>query len=680
MNSSELTTGLAVICDWQGIIRRVISNELGASTRTRAGQPFPGIIDPKCIDKAMNFITALRTQENVFNWELNVPVGDQLFLLFFAGFAHDGQLYIVGARSRTAMTQLYEEILEKTKQTPVLRTTMKELASQAGNQADWDRELYDEVTRLNNELVNLQRMLVKKLEKSEERHRLLADNSSDLITRLTPENVILYASPVCRHLLGYEPEELIGRSGYEFIHPDDTEKVIDAYKRLAHASEPLTLRYQIHRKDGQYIWFETKSRPVFDGEKVQEIIAVSRDITERKREEVELQTAKEAAEAANSAKSAFLATVSHEIRTPMHGIIGMTDLLMETPLNAEQQEYTKTISDLSQQLSAIINDILDFSKIEAGKIDLNITEFQVPLVVAEIVNLSRCKLDSQRFQFVVDIAADVPSTVRGDDVRLRQVLTNLVSNAVKFTESGKVTLRITKVTADKPIIRFEVIDTGIGIPEEVQPRLFQPFTQADSSTTRKYGGTGLGLAISKRLVELMEGQIGFDSKPGQGSTFWFTVPLEASLTVKKNEEPSTILKNLPARTPAEKMILLVEDNPVNQRLALLQLKKFGIPIHAVTNGREAVEAIKQKAYTLVLMDCQMPEMDGFEATGAIRKMESEQGVHTPIVAMTARAMQGDREECLACGMDDYISKPIKMEDLRRVLDQWFSTMQSDRTS
>ncbi|MZP28158.1 response regulator [Heliobacterium undosum] len=689
MSAVENGNGITLLCDWQGMIMRVNSNRLGFSARIRAGQPFPGIVDRSCTDKALNFLAALRKQGSVFNWELNVPLGDQVLGLYFAGCASEGKMLIAGARTRSTMARLYEEMVDSGSQAPALRSTLKDLAAQTGTQADWDSELYEEVTRLNNELVNLQRVLVKKLEKSEERYRLLAEYASDLISRHTTENIILYASPASRSLLGYEPEEILGRSGYEFLHPEDMDRVGDNLREAMARLEPRLFQYRMRRKEGRYVWFESTVRPVQNMEtgKVQEVIFVTRDMTERKRAEEELHTAKERAETADRAKSAFLATVSHEIRTPLHGIIGMIDLLLDTSLTEEQSDYGRTIGELSRLLSSIINDILDFSKMEAGRIELEAVDYELRTVVNDVVNLLRVRSEQKNLDVTCDIDGEIPRFLRGDPIRLRQVLINLGGNAVKFTEKGKVALRITMASQlgqSDPMngaarfLRFEIHDTGIGITDEVAPRLFQPFSQADMSTARRYGGTGLGLAISKRLVELMGGEIGFQSIPGLGTTFWFTAPLlespsQAAEDSRVQENVDLLLPDLP-----EKRILLVEDNPVNQKLASIQLKKFGLRLLAVSNGREAVEAIRREKYSLILMDCQMPEMDGFEATREIRRIEAEQGGHVPIVAMTARAMRGDREECLACGMDDYISKPIRTADLHRILNHWIFTIDTEK--
>lgn len=404
---------------------------------------------------------------------------------------------------------------------------------------------------------------------------------------------------------------------------------------------------------------------------------------QRHRDEREVAGARDLALEALRLKSEFLAMMSHEIRTPMNTIVGMSELLLESPLNADQREYASSVRHASDVLLTIINDILDFSKIEAGRFTLEPAAFHLGDLIAGTVELLAPTAREKGLGLYLDLGNDVPLELIGDAIRLRQVLINLLSNAIKFTERGEVVVHV-GVEAGAPEaapsdsgrvrIAFAVSDTGIGISPETRARLFQPFMQGDMSITRRYGGTGLGLAISRRLVELMGGEIDVESVEGQGSVFRFAIPIQVQAA--RDAAPDAVKPEPFAPERLRGAVLLAEDNAAIQKLAQLQLQLLGVrEIETVATGRAAVDAIQNAGlddttYLLVLMDCQMPEMDGFAASRAIRDLEQDTGQHLPIVALTAGALEGDRNTCLAAGMDDFIAKPLRLETLRTTLDRW----------
>jgi two-component system, sensor histidine kinase and response regulator len=652
---------------------------------------------------------------------------------------------------------------------------------------------------------------------SEERYRTAIENSNDGIAILKDGRHV-YVNDRYVQIYGFDSkEEVYDTEVYALLHPEDREKIRKrATERVNEGLQGESYEHRGLKKDGSTIYVEVSvARTIYKNEPAG--LAFIRDVNDRKKTEMELKKAKEEAERANSSKSEFLANMSHEIRTPMNAIMGMTGLLLDTDLDEAQMDHLEIIRRSSDALLNIINDILDFSKIEAGKMNLEILDFDLRSSIDEIVALPALSAQKKGIEFIYEIDPNIPSYLKGDPGRLRQIILNLTSNAVKFTDKGEVLLAITHEQEDEDSIKikFSVRDTGIGISKEERDKLFQSFHQVDASTTRKYGGTGLGLVISKRLVGLMGGEIGVDSSPGKGSIFWFTVIMQKQKDVKEEElippedlkgkrflivddnktnlqilqrylekwgficdaawsgemgltlmhaavkakapydvvisdmqmpymdgkELGKMIKEDPALSDTKLImlssrgmrgdsadvkkigfsayltkpirrshlfdclamvfgrknimgkseapvitrhsvsetkkknikILIAEDNIVNQKLALKLMEKFGYKADAVANGEEAVRSLGMIPYDLVLMDVQMPEMDGFQATKIIRDPSSRVINHdVPIIAMTAHAMSGDRKLCLDAGMDNYVAKPINPEELLKTMNTYIS--------
>jgi len=432
----------------------------------------------------------------------------------------------------------------------------------------------------------------------------------------------------------------------------------------------------IEQKLGSGRWLRIAERHTREGGTV----GIRTDITELKQREAalgeseaQLRAMKERAEAANSAKSRFLAAMSHEIRTPMNGLLGILGILRDEAVTPEQRRYVEIAQESGQALLAIVNDILDFSKLEAGKTALEITDFDLVELVESVVALLKPRARDKSLALEVRIGDGIAKSLKGDAGRIRQILLNLAGNAVKFTSEGSVTIIVDELPrqGDKIILRFQCADTGCGIPAERRRELFQEFCQLESNFQNRQGGTGLGLAISKRLVDLMGGAIGLESPEGSGCIFWFVLPLEPGVSLAPPPPVSPPKVRQPERRAegSRARILLAEDNRINQLVVIEMLKRSDFHIDAVANGAEAIEAVSSLPYDLVLMDVQMPEMDGCEASSVIRKLSGPKGT-VPIVALTAYAMQGDRERCLAAGMDDFLTKPIRRNDLLAMIERW----------
>jgi PAS domain S-box-containing protein len=482
----------------------------------------------------------------------------------------------------------------------------------------------------------------------------------------------LYVNNSFTLLTGYEPEDVVGKP-LKLPNGDNinAEAISEIKKAIANRTT-LIVELLDHRKNGEEYWAEINLTPLPCPKtgSYEYFLISKRDITRRKKFERQIIVDMQAAEAATNAKSEFLANMSHELRTPMNGILGLTEILQHMDVPTDVRECVDAIHSSGTSLLGILNDILDLSKIEAGELAIESYSFSTREILKNIRDLSAPAASKKGLIFSIRTGFDIPDHLIGDGKRIQQVIFNLVGNALKFTEDGEVSLFVDWIKKDKKdMLVIEVKDTGIGIPDGFQERLFDKFSQADTSISRKFGGTGLGLAITKHLITMMNGTITFTSSPDLGTSFFVSLPLQEA----RHDVVSESAPPLENRDFSGARILLVEDHPINQMLVLKWLQRLGIKqVDAAPNGFDTLSLLRNNSYDVVLMDCQMPELDGYETTSLIRDTEKQLNIHIPIIAMTANAMLGEREKCLAAGMDDYMSKPLDFKQFRKKITHWLN--------
>ncbi|HLW94303.1 MAG TPA: response regulator [Solirubrobacteraceae bacterium] len=538
--------------------------------------------------------------------------------------------------------------------------------------------------QLEHERVVLQGDLVRlneELRASELKYRLMFESNPQpllVYDRDTYEIVAVNDALVAAY--GYSRDELHSMAVLQLVPAEEAERL---HALLSTNPSGVTLdqtqggtsgAWHHQYKDGTVIEVEATSANLqVDGRDCR--IVLYHNVTDRNRAAAALAAAHDAAVEASNLKSAFLANMSHEIRTPMNGVVGMNELLLGTPLDEEQRVYAEQIGRSSEQMLAMINDVLDISKLETGQLTLEIAPFALQDAIVDSCAAAEVDADLKGLRFDVDVDPDLPQLTRGDANRIRQVLQALLSNAVKFTASGAITVEARALPSRgsaEARLRIDIADTGIGIEASDLQRMFEPFTQADASMTRRYGGAGLGLALAQELVEMMNGRIGAESELGRGSKFWFELELAVASEDEArapNESPASLAQQLWERPP---VVLIAEDSRINQIVAARALERCGCRAHVVRDGREAIEALSREHFDAVLMDCQMPNMNGYDATAELRRREAA-GERTPVIAMTAHAQAGEREHCLDAGMDDCITKPMRHADLAMVLARWIPT-------
>jgi len=510
------------------------------------------------------------------------------------------------------------------------------------------------------------------LRASEQSYRLLADNVTDVIALSSADGKRLYVSPSVERVLGFSPEQMLRTPNYTYLHPDDSAAVLALISSVTLASGEKTAEYRVFNKDRSVVWAETTFSRLNDGSG--RMLSLSRDITHRKQLEAELVEAVTRSEAAAAAKADFLANMTHELRTPLNAILGFSHVLKRSAsLSATDTRRVGLIHDASATLLSVIGDVLDFSKLEAGALELDPQPFDPAATARSVTAMVEEQAAAKGLSLAVRLDDACPTLI-GDAPRLRQVLLNFLSNAIKFTRGGRVDLVVAQtIAAEGCRLRMEVRDSGIGIPPDQCEAVFMRFTQADASVSRQFGGTGLGLAISKQIIETMGGQIGVVSKVGEGSTFWFEVTLPVAGAFHAGPKRETARVDFDRRM----RLLVVDDNAVNRELITTLLSPFDIEIDTAADGAEAIEAFGRACYDVILMDVQMPIMDGLTATRRIRAAGTVRALGTPIVAMTANVLHEQIARCREAGMNDHLGKPINPARLLETLDRWTSATHSE---
>jgi len=505
-----------------------------------------------------------------------------------------------------------------------------------------------------------------KLAAALEFHKRLLNEAPALIWRAGVDAKCHWFNATWLEFTGRTMEQELGDGWTEGVHPDDFDRCLKIFLEAFGERCSFDMDYQLRRPDGTYSWISDSGIPLHDlsGEFCG-YIGYCFDISERKSLEDELRASLDAAQAATRAKTEFLSIMSHELRTPLNGVLGYAELLSFTQLNEEQLDFAQMITESGEHLLSVVNDILDFSSMEKGALAIHVEPLKVADLIKASMDTIRKVAEDKGLELRCEVADEIPEHIMGDERRIRQVLINLLGNAVKFTSGGSVVLRVaTTIRSGQRFLDFRCEDTGIGISPEVISRLFEPFVQGELQTNRQFGGTGLGLAISGRIAKVMDGSITIDSTPGQGSAFTFHFPLDPSPSLSPVTPVHETSDNTP---PAAALVLIVDDDKPSRTIAGRMLQSLGYRVQVATDGASALKEFVPGKFVAILLDLAMPVMDGLETTGKIRAMEAGTAERVAIIAFTANVMPGDRERCLAAGMDDYLSKPCKMNDLAAML-------------